>query len=73
MTKQKFGMALAIAVVTVTSSLLFAADPVTWHVNLTTDPSNRDSNKGVVGWDLKRYEPLLSRMKAANGEVYAKL
>ena len=55
---------------------------VGWHwfkymdndpTDLTTDPSNRDSNKGVVGWDLKRYEPLLSRMKAANGELYSRL
>lgn len=36
----------------------------------TTDPSNRNSNKGVVTWDFARYMPLLNHMKAINGCVY---
>ena len=38
--------------------------------NLRTDPSNRDSNKGMVTWDYRRYEPLIDRMKAINDCTY---
>ena len=38
--------------------------------NLRADPSNRDSNKGMVTWDYRRYTPLLERMKAINGCTY---
>ncbi|MBQ9431173.1 MAG: hypothetical protein IJU44_06430 [Kiritimatiellae bacterium] len=38
--------------------------------NLSADPSNRDSNKGIVTWDFRRYEPLVERMKAINGCTY---
>lgn len=34
------------------------------------DPSNRDSNKGMVTWDFQRYEPLLEHMRRLNGKVY---
>ena len=52
---------------------------VGWHwfkymdndpTDLKTDPSNRDSNKGVVSWDFKRYDPLLAHMKRMNSHVY---
>jgi hypothetical protein len=52
---------------------------VGWHwfkymdndpTDLSTDPSNRDSNKGVVAWDFQRYEPLLKRMCRMNSVVY---
>ena len=55
---------------------------VGWHwfrymdndpTDLTTDPSNRDSNKGVVSWDLSHYDPLLDKIREANAQVYAKL
>ena len=38
--------------------------------DLQTDPSNRDSNKGVVSWDYKPYIPLLESMKALNDNTY---
>lgn len=38
--------------------------------NLRTDPSNRDSNKGVVNWEYQPYLPLLENMKAFNSNVY---
>ena len=34
------------------------------------DPSNRDSNKGLVTWDFKRYEPLVDRMREINNCTY---
>jgi len=37
----------------------------------TTDPSNRDSNKGIVSFRYAAYEPLLDLMKALNERVYA--
>lgn len=52
---------------------------VGWHwfrymdndpTNLKADPSNRDSNKGIVTWDFKRYEPLLARMRKINNCTY---
>lgn len=38
--------------------------------NLNTDPSNRDSNKGMVTWDFQYYSPLLDNMEELNGNVY---
>ena len=38
--------------------------------NQNTDPSNRDSNKGMVTWDFQYYTPLLDNMEALNGNVY---
>ena len=38
--------------------------------DLTTDPSNRDSNKGIVKIDYEPYSALLEPMKAFNREVY---
>ena len=38
--------------------------------NPNTDPSNRDSNKGMVTWDFQYYSPLLDNMEELNGNVY---
>lgn len=38
--------------------------------DLTTDPSNRDSNKGIVTIKFEEYVPLLEKMKEFNQEVY---
>jgi len=38
--------------------------------DLTTEPSNRDSNKGVVTYDYKPYVELLDEMKKLNDNVY---
>lgn len=52
---------------------------VGWHwftyqdndpLNLKTDPSNRDSNKGVVNSNYDVYMPLMENMKAINTHVY---
>jgi hypothetical protein len=39
--------------------------------DLTTDPSNRDSNKGIVTVTYAPYAPLLKEMEALNRDVYA--
>lgn len=39
--------------------------------DLTTDPSNRDSNKGIVDSDYSPWMPALQRMKELNGQVYS--
>ena len=61
------------------NELLKSGTCVGWHwfkyvdndpENLRTDPSNRDSNKGMVTWDYRRYEPLIDRMRAINGCIY---
>jgi hypothetical protein len=36
----------------------------------TTDPSNRDSNKGIVTIRYEPYSPLLQRMKTINSNLY---
>jgi len=38
--------------------------------DLTTDPSNRDSNKGIVDSEYTPWLPLLQRMKTVNDRVY---
>lgn len=38
--------------------------------DLTTDPSNRDSNKGILRIDFTRYDALLRHMKALNACTY---
>lgn len=38
--------------------------------DLKTDPSNRDSNKGIVDSEFNQYKPLLSLMKGLNKNVY---
>ena len=52
---------------------------VGWHwftyqdndpLDLRTDPSNRDSNKGIVDNEYKHYFPLLYQMKALNDNTY---
>jgi hypothetical protein len=53
---------------------------VGWHwfkymdndpADLSTDPSNRDSNKGIVSIRYEPYAPLVDLMKALNRNVYA--
>ncbi len=36
----------------------------------SADPSNRDSNKGIVKWNFDPWTPLVESMKAFNAEVY---
>lgn len=36
----------------------------------TADASNTDSNKGLVRWDLTRYDEMIKHMAAANSQVY---
>jgi hypothetical protein len=38
--------------------------------DLSTDPSNRDSNKGIVNSEFQPYTPLLEEMKKINWHVY---
>ena len=38
--------------------------------DLKTDPSNRDSNKGIVTVAYEPYTPLLDAMRALNAEAY---
>ncbi len=35
------------------------------------DPSNTDSNKGIVDLSLKTYEPLMDSMRELNRQVYS--
>ncbi len=37
---------------------------------MTAEPSNRDSNKGIVDGRFKPYYPVLEEMKKLNGNVY---
>lgn len=62
-----------------TIELLKSKACVGWHwftyqdndpADLTTDPSNRDSNKGIVDSNYKPYGPLLENMKQLNVHVY---
>lgn len=52
---------------------------VGWHwftyqdndpLNLNTDPSNRDSNKGIINSNYEPYIPLLDNMKLLNDNTY---
>ena len=61
------------------NELLKSGVCVGWHwfkymdndpTDLKADPSNRDSNKGMVAWDYQRYDPLLRHMRQLNGVVY---
>lgn len=38
--------------------------------DLKADPSNRDSNKGIVSTGYEPYAPLLARMKSLNAQLY---
>jgi hypothetical protein len=38
--------------------------------DLTTDPSNRDSNKGIVNTNFEPYKPLVENMKMLNDHVF---
>lgn len=61
------------------NGLLKSGNCVGWHwftymdndpENMNTDPSNRDSNKGMVTWDFEPYIPLQDNMKQMNENVY---
>jgi hypothetical protein len=39
-------------------------------LNLRTDPSNRDSNKGIIDSNYKPYMPLIENMKALNEHTF---
>jgi len=63
-----------------TIGLLESKSCVGWHwfkyrdnnpEDLSTDPSNRDSNKGIVNYRYEPYVVLLEDMKKLNNEVYA--
>ncbi len=62
-----------------TLALLESPDCVGWHwfkyrdnnpLDLSTDPSNRDSNKGLVNWQFEPYTPLLQAMMEVNTNAY---
>jgi len=62
-----------------TLGLLESKSCVGWHwfkyrdnnpQDLSTDPSNRDSNKGIVSYQYEPYLTLLQQMKKLNDEVY---
>lgn len=62
-----------------TIELLKSKACVGWHwftyqdndpLNLKTDPSNRDSNKGIVNSNFEPYKPLMENMKMLNDHVY---
>lgn len=62
-----------------TIELLKSKACVGWHwftyqdndpLNLKTDPSNRDSNKGIVNSNFDPYKPLMDNMKMLNSHVY---
>jgi hypothetical protein len=38
--------------------------------DLSTDYSNRDSNKGIVNSNFEPYQPLLKEMKLINDNAY---
>ena len=63
-----------------TIGLLESKSCVGWHwfkyrdnnpEDLSTDPSNRDSNKGIVDYQYRPYLMLLEDMRKLNNEVYA--
>ncbi len=63
-----------------TLALLESRLCVGWHwfkfrdnnpLDTTTDPSNRDSNKGIVDYRYRPYTDLLDAMAALNNDVYA--
>lgn len=60
-------------------NLLQSKSCVGWHwftyqdndpLNLNADPSNRDSNKGIVNSDFQLYTPLMDNIKKLNENVY---
>jgi len=60
-------------------ALLESRSCVGWHWckymdndpdDTTTDPSNRDSNKGIVSFRYVPYEPLIEAMGRLNRRVY---
>ena len=62
-----------------TLALLESKHSVGWHwfkyrdnnpLDTSTDPSNRDSNKGIVNWNFQPYTPLMNAQKEINTNVY---
>jgi len=62
-----------------TIELLKSKACVGWHwftyqdndpLNLKTDPSNRDSNKGIVNSNFQPYQPLMENMKMLNNHIF---
>lgn len=62
-----------------TIELLKSRSCVGWHwftyqdndpEDLTTDPSNRDSNKGIVNTNYEPYQPLIENMKQLNDHTF---
>lgn len=62
-----------------TRELIRSRTCVGWHwftymdndpENMNTDPSNRDSNKGIVKWNFEYYDPLIRSMEEFNYNVY---
>jgi hypothetical protein len=63
-----------------TLALLESKNCIGWHWfkyldndpdDLTTDPSNRDSNKGMVNLRYEPYADLAAAMKSLNANIYA--
>ena len=63
-----------------TLALLESKGCVGWHwfrymdndpEDLTADPSNHDSNKGIVNCNYQPYQSLLDSMKQTNEKVYS--
>jgi len=63
-----------------TLGLLESQSCVGWHwfkyrdnnpEDLSTDPSNRDSNRGIVNYKYEPYSALLGQMRQLNNQVYA--
>jgi len=63
-----------------TLALLESKNCIGWHWfkyldndpdDLTTDPSNRDSNKGIVNLRYEPYAELMAAMKSLNANIYA--
>jgi len=62
-----------------TLALLESKHCVGWHwfkyrdnnpLDTSTDPSNRDSNKGIVNWNFQPYTPLMNAQKEINTNAY---
>jgi hypothetical protein len=62
-----------------TLALLESKNCIGWHWfkyldndpdDLTTDPSNRDSNKGIVNLRYEPYVELVAAMKSLNANIY---
>ena len=63
-----------------TLELLENKNCIGWHwfklrdnnpADTETDPSNRDSNKGIMNYQFEPYLPLLEKMRQINQNVYS--